>query len=365
LKTCTRKTWLAPGLLALLPALACADSTNVTIYGRIHAGIDNMRVASTAAFPRGESATRVSDYSSKLGFRGREELGDGWSALFQIEGGLAIDAGTGGLNEKDTFVGLAHKNYGQVQLGRYATPIRKINDYTNRFLGEGPQDDANISQLSSDVAVGFNRRQPNSISYRTPRVAGFTATVLRGANVETDGGDSVFSSALQYEGGGPLTGAVGYEAHNNVRPGMRDKMVRVMMNYAFGAGDVGAGFNRIVYQVPNGTLARNYYTVTGAWKIGTDALIGRIGIAGDVGGSAPDGTTLAAKGTSLTHGSDSGAKHVTLGYQHNLSKRTQLYAYFTRLANERLANYSLGTALAAPARGASMRAAVLGVVHVF
>ena len=365
MKTCTRKTWLAPAALALLPALASAENAPVTVYGRIHAGIDSMWVSSTAASPRGESARRVSDYSSKLGFRGREDLGNGWTALFQIEGGFALDAGTGTLNDKDTYVGLAHKDYGQVQLGRFATPIRKINDYTNRFLGEGPQDDANISQLSSDSLVGFNRRQANSISYRTPRVAGFVATVLRGANVETAGGDSVFSSSLQYEDGGPLKGAVGYEAHNNVRPGMRDKMVRVMLNYAFRAGDIGVGFNRLTYQVPTGTLQRNYFTVTGAWKFGNDALIGRIGIAGDVGGSAPDGTTLVAKGTSLTHGADSGAKYATLGYQHNLSKRTQLYTYFTRMGNEKLANYSLGTALAAPARGASMRAVVLGVVHLF
>lgn len=357
--------YLAPAALLVLPALAWAENSSVTIYGRIHAGIDSMSVSSTTTTPGGESVRRVSDYSSKLGFRGKEDLGGGWSALFQIEGGLAIDAGTGVLNDKDTYVGLASRDYGQVQLGRFATPIRKINDYTNRFLGEGPQDDANISQLSSDNAVGFNRRQANAISYRTPRMAGLVATVFRGATLEAPGGDSVFSSSLQYDNGSPLTGAAGYEVHNNLTPGMRDKMYRLMMNYKFSAGDIGVGYNRVIYQVAKGTLERDYFTVTGAWKIGTDALIGRIGIAGDVGGSAPDGTTLAAKGTSLTHGADSGATQITLGYQHNLSKRTQLYTYYTRLANERLANYSVGTASAAPARGATIRGLVLGVVHVF
>ena len=357
--------YLARAALAGLPALACADSGNLTIYGRIHAGIDSMSVSSTATAPDGLSVRRVSDYSSKLGFRGREDLGNGWSALFQIEGGLSLDTGTGTLNDKDTYVGLVSKDYGQIQLGRFATPIRKINDYTNRFLGEGPQDDANIGQLSSDGLVGFNRRQANAISYRTPRMAGLVATIYRGATLEAPGGDSIFSSSLQYEHGGPLTGAVGYEVHNNLRPGMRDRMYRVMMNYAFRAGDIGVGFNRLIYQVASGTLRRDYFTVTGAWRINNDALIGRIGIAGDVGGTAPDGATLVTKGTSLTHGADSGATHVTLGYQHNLSKRTQLYTYFTRMGNERLANYSLGTAAAPPASGATMRAVVLGVVHVF
>lgn len=356
---------LVPAALVVLPALACAQGSGVTVYGRIHAGIDSMSVSSTTAVPGGESVRRVSDYSSKMGFRGREDLGGGWSALFQIEGGLATDAGTGVLNDKDTYVGLASTQYGQVQMGRFATPIRKINDYTNRFLGEGPQDDANIGQLSSDNAVGFNRRQANAISYRTPSMAGLTATVYRGATVEAANGDSVFSSSLQYADGGPLTGAVGYEVHNNLTPGMRDKMYRAMMKYVFSAGDVGVGWNRLRYQTAKGTLARSYFTVTGAWKIGADALIGRIGVAGDVGGSAPDGATLAAKGTSLTHGADSGATQMTLGYQHNLSKRSQLYLYYTRLANERLANYSVGTASAAPARGATIRGLVLGVVHLF
>lgn len=37
---------------------------------------------------------------------------------------------------------------------------------------------------------------------------------------------------------------------------------------------------------------------------------------------------------------DSGAKQFTLGYNYNLSKRTKLYAFYTRINNENNAAYA-------------------------
>jgi predicted porin len=356
---------LLPAALLAAPDAALAQA-NVTVYGRIHAGLDHVSVSKTPTLAGGESATRVSDNSSKFGFRGVEDLGSGNAAFFQIEGSAKIDTGAGGINDKDTYVGLRSKSLGQVQLGRFSTPIKDMNGMTNRFLGEGIQDDANISQLGGDSTVyGFNRRQSNSLRYQTPSLGGFTGTLQRGQDVEGPGGNSVLSGSVIYQGG-PLKAGAGYEEHRNLNPGFKDKIYRVSMNYNFGGGDVGVSYNRLTYNVARGSLERGYFTVTGAYKIGAGALIGRYGVAGDVSGSAPVGTSLTRTGTSLVRGPDSGAKQFTLGYEYNLSKRTQLYTYYTQTDNDKNANYTFGSnAFSTPAPGSKVSGYILGIVHVF
>lgn len=355
-----KKTTL--GILLALPVLGFAqESSSVTVYGRIHAGLDHVSMSATPG-KAGESLTRVSDNSSKLGFRGSEDLGNGLSAVFQIEGGARIDDGTGALNSKDSYVGLNSKTYGRVTLGRFATPVRKMNNYTNRFFGEGIQDDANISQLGGE---GFNRRASNALSYQTPSFKGFSATIHRASENEAASGDRILSSMLQYENGA-LKGAIGYESHKDVRPGFTDKMYRAMMNYQFGGGDVGVGYNRMIYNIAAGSLERDYFTVTGSVQAGPGAVIGRIGIAADVKGSAAVGASVDVKGTALVRGADSGAQQLTLGYEYKLSKRTQLYTYYTQTDNDKNANYTFGgNSFSGVKKGAKVSGYMLGVAHIF
>jgi predicted porin len=352
--------------LALLATSGAAlAQTNVQVYGRLHAGVDHVSVSATPTLPGGESTTRVADNSSKFGFRGTEDLGNGMTAFFQMEGSAKIDVGTGGLNDKDTYVGLSSR-MGQIRLGRFSTPMKDMNGLTNRFFGEGIQDDANISQLGGEGTIyGFNRRQSNSIRYTTPVIGGFVGAIQRGQDVEGPGGNSVVSGSVLYTGGPLKIGGV-YEDHRNLNPGFKDKMYRLSANYDFGGGDVGVSYNRITYDVAAGSLERGYVTVTGAYKVGGGSLIGRYGVAGNVGGSAPNGTSLTKTGTTLVRGSDSGAKQFTLGYEYYLSRRTQVYTYYTQTANDRNANYTFGSnSFSTPALGSKVSGYIVGMAHVF
>lgn len=354
---------IATALLLAVPGCVLAESS-VVVYGRIHAGLDRIETSSSATAPNGESVSRVSDNSSKIGFRGREDLGNGNTAFFQIEGNAKLDDGTGAINSKDTFVGLENPAYGRIALGRFATPIRQINGYTNRFVGEGIQDDANISQLGGE---GFNRRASNAVSYRTPVLQGFSATIYRASENEASNGDRIYSGIVQYVNG-PVKGAVGYEKHTDVRPGYGEKMFRAVANYNFGGGggDVGVAWNRMVYDIASGDLRRDYFTITGAYKAGGGSFIGRFGVAGDVSGSAPDGASVTVKATSLVRGNDSGARQATLGYEYYLSKRSTVYAYYTQTNNEKNANYTFGgNAFATTRKGARLSGVMLGVIHLF
>lgn len=80
--------------LAALAALAAAGTASaqstVTIYGRMDASVGNNKVdtTSTTQLFSGNLTT------SRLGFRGTEDLGGGLMANFQLESALTVDDGT-------------------------------------------------------------------------------------------------------------------------------------------------------------------------------------------------------------------------------------------------------------------------------
>ena len=101
-------TLSALGTLAILSSgSACAQGAgNVTVYGLFDAAV---RHASNASANR-DSLKSMEDgifTGSRLGFRGREELGGGLTALFTLESGF--DPGTG-----TSLQGTAAADYGQV-----------------------------------------------------------------------------------------------------------------------------------------------------------------------------------------------------------------------------------------------------------
>lgn len=109
--------------LAVFSALsACAvgvhAQTNVQVYGVMDAGVEVL----TNATPTGGTETRVisgGKNTSRFGFRGSEDLGGGLKAVFNLEGGVYLDNGTGdsALFKRHAYVGL-DGHYGRLVIGR-------------------------------------------------------------------------------------------------------------------------------------------------------------------------------------------------------------------------------------------------------
>ena len=88
LSTVVATLWLA------ITAAANAQS-GVTIYGILDSGVEAVtNVGASKATVKRVPTLTGGMYPSRLGFRGREDLGDGLSANFVLEQGLAVDQGT-------------------------------------------------------------------------------------------------------------------------------------------------------------------------------------------------------------------------------------------------------------------------------
>ena len=109
---------LASGALLAFAAAGAQAQSNVEIFGNISMGYVHHNGTS------GPSSKLQSSLSSSnyLGFRGREDLGGGTSAIFSLATAVATDTGVAGVGQsfwsKNAYVGLANNTWGTIMLGR-------------------------------------------------------------------------------------------------------------------------------------------------------------------------------------------------------------------------------------------------------
>jgi len=120
-----KRNYLATATLATLGALTSGAyaQTNVSIYGIIDTGVEYVNHANA----KQDSLIRLSSgamNTSRIGFRGTEDLGGGLKAVFQLENGFKVDTGdfdsTGVLFNRQANVGL-EGSFGRVVAGRSFT----------------------------------------------------------------------------------------------------------------------------------------------------------------------------------------------------------------------------------------------------
>lgn len=332
---------LAVALIASAPLLAAAQS-NVTIYGTMDAAL---AVQDTGA-PGEKSQTVINSgnqSSSRLGFRGTEDLGNGLKALFNIEAGLALDTGAAdsALFGRRSVVGLQGA-FGTVTVGREYSPISFVAAGSDIF-GQGFYG----SNLSAFNANRLTRRVSNSINYKSLPISGFTASAVYGAGEKATGtsGD-LMGVALEFANG-PLFLGAGYQTLERLATG-DDK------EYAFGAG----------YKFGNLEFKGNY-------------LVGDQDGANNKFEQANIGAAMAfGQGKAFVNLQqnkfENGAKGngFAIAYSYSLSKRTNVYTSYASLRNNGLATFGLNSSSTnvtpvATALGADPTAFTIGMRHTF
>jgi predicted porin len=203
---CLTSALIGTGLF-LAAAQACAQD-NVTVYGRAVMSVNQVVTG-------GAAVREVRDNASRLGFRGKEDLGGGASAFFGIEFTVSMDTGNPGLPTfRNNFVGLSG-DWGALALGRLdsANPTGSplYSQITN--LTHFAPNDAGATATST-VMQNARNRTSNSIGYASPIWSGFGIRArhyLRGADTVAQPVDTARSTDLGFDyNQGDLKVAVGF-----------------------------------------------------------------------------------------------------------------------------------------------------------
>ncbi len=207
----------------LLPACACAQSS-VTLYGLVDNGIayasNQTTLGSTSNGKHSFLMTPAVWDGSKFGLLGKEDLGGGTSAIFNLMSRFNSANGNAqyanAMFGQQAYVGLSNATFGTLTLGRQLTSyFQMLSAYSpiasySAFFGAHPGD---LDNLDTDYKTN------NTIVYTTPAFHGVTASAsyaLAGLPGGIHAGSS-WSAGVQYKLGA-FGIATGSERFNNAAP---------------------------------------------------------------------------------------------------------------------------------------------------
>lgn len=393
-----RKTMWAALPLSLAAIGAHAQST-VTLYGIVDTGIEYLNNS------KGHSFVGMNEGiwgGERFGFKGREDLGGGTAAIFQLENGFNVDNGAmqkaGVMFNRASWIGLTNGRYGTLTAGRQYTPYYNLlapwspTNWLTGALGAHPGD---IDNLDTDYRVS------SSVSYKSPTYRGFTFGALYAFGGQPGSlslGQS-WSVAANYQMGAGGIG-VGFERFNNATPG--GGAWSANSTAYSGTGEQGNSGITAGYQT---AAAQNRFAVTGGWQFssqfdvsasysnvqyiaGPNSLFQSTAVfntAGLVLHYHPAPVWDLAAGYAYTRGtrangitSPASYNQINLTQLYTLSKRTRLYALevFQRANGQTLVVNSAGTAVAVgsavanigeanPSSNRNQIALTIGINHVF
>jgi predicted porin len=331
--------------LAAVSSTAFAQSS-VTLFGVADLAYTQTKTGAAKT----SSMTDSGQASSRIGFRGTEDLGGGLKASFWLEAGTNPDNGTGdATNSNNQAVaafntttganapvragtqGLTFNRRSTLSLEGGFGELRLGRDYTPHFWNHTVYDPFGTNGSGSSIANNVNAdaanltgvRASNSIGYFSPSFSGFKVQVqsFMGENAST-GTKAGNGNALRatYDQG-PLSLAV-----------------------ATGKTTTGAGTN---WKATNFGASYDLGVAKVMALSSADKVTGAADIKGYlVGATAPLGAGVAKIAVSnLKQGTTTDSDKVAVGYVYSLSKRTAVYTTFANtkpMTGDKTTGFDLG-----------------------
>lgn len=392
------------------PAVALAQ---VEVYGTIHMSLNYMDYGeSTAGAPSVKKAD-VASHASNVGVRGRESVGGGLTAWFQVETNASMErsnnvAHTSNFASRNSAVGM-QGGWGNLFLGQWTTPwadldalwgigtvatYGPITSIIGRRETTGAAPNPNCANTPAGAVAGgagaggggggicdsvegaggighpFWRRISNSVHYQSPVFGGFQFKVAYQANQDkaeaapgvTAADPWMASTSVTWSGmGGRLRIGAAYDHHKEfTSAGNTDTGYAVKGGFNFGFVDVGAAYEFMEYQAAAGDCEAMQYGVQLAIPIGQGAIRGAYSQADALDGPA------------AVCGVDNGAKQYNIGYDYRFSKRTQVGVGYAAIDNERGAAFTWSGLSSAnngqsitPSAGTDVKIFFVNMIHRF
>jgi predicted porin len=357
-----KKSLLALAVLGAFAGAASAQSS-VTVFGVVDVGYN---------YVKNDGGTKVHRLAndmlstSRLGFRGVEDLGGGLKAGFWMESQFSPDNGS---SQSAFWARRATASllggFGEIRLGRDFVPTyTSWADYavfgTNGSAGSNlfNNNTLTVSGSASPAAggAGTATRADNLVSYFLPSGLGGLIGQFSAAAGENVLGNKYYGGRLGYAAG-PVSVQVGYGSTESATIGGDDEYVRWNVGGSYDAGVV----KILAYYIMGEQGPRE----SESYELGVSVPVGAGLIRASYAHVELSGATAALNGD---------ADRLALGYVHNLSKRTALYATVSQIDNSGAANYNIGqngnsssggSSVAAPTAGGKSTGFDLGVRHNF
>ncbi len=356
-----KKLLIATAALAMVAGTAQAQSS-VTVYGIIDTGYNSLKTTATDnkvteanAVQGGQLTANGEASSSRLGFRGTEDLGGGLRANFIVESNIGATTANA-VGDRAFWAGLADAKMGELRIGRQDTFVRSV------WLSHDQLAAANVvgnlahsteltgaATATANTVTGSHTARNVAVNYLSPRFNGVQLSlgmtqsdseVTGSAKQKTGSGSQIglnyvqgkFSAAAAYDEATTSTNKVdavtGVYTANEFKAGaaevaatnVKTKNTGVAASYDFGVAKVAYIYNKREAVNSLGLSATsNLDRESNAFSVSVPVGAKTVLRAGYGFGEYQQGATSSYKGDT---------KGMQAAVNYNLSKRTTAYAIY-------------------------------------
>ena len=338
---------------AALLALAAGAQAQVKLYGSLDVGFGSYKGAGQKSTTQVTSGNMMTSF---IGFSGSEDLGGGLKAEFVLESFIGVDTGGTVTNNANGFWGRGSNialsgGFGKVAIGQYDNALfvygltynpfgssMYFSPTMRHYYGYGVNNNVRASSgtygPAKTAAVHADTGFVNSLTYETPTMSGFAGSLQWSPKESSAAGSKdSFTLGVSYNAG-PLSLALAYASIGSASVGSgasaaatygpEQKVTALGGSYDFGVVKAFAQYTSI----NNKAAAESDDKI---WQLGASVPV------------SAAGSVLVSYGQDKVSNKGGTGKIFSLGYDHFLSKRTDVYA---ALSNEKATGLKSGNTFA-------------------
>jgi predicted porin len=306
------------------PLVANAGDANYKLYGRVHLSMDHVEVGSTP--PSSTTPGTSLDFNSRksaIGVKGKENLGGGMKVFFKMEWDVDMDDGTGsggsGLGARDRYIGIKTSGMGVMKMGTLTTSYKETTAWVDPFwhtIAEGRGgSNSTLPALESSSGLAGGRgvdrgRGTDTFQYRSPKMGGMQMVVNRTYSGNGGIGENL-GAGFRYTSKS-IKAFLEYVDIKNTTTFTADETAsKVGVKYSGGGMTVG-----LQAEQTEDLVGADFMLLSATYKV------------------SESGKVLFSFGTKDAPSDDDSNSSFALGYNHGLSKRTNMYAIFAAKSDD-------------------------------
>ena len=212
-----KKLLLATAIAALSVSAANAAPT---VYGKAFLAADyvNAEFDGPAGNMYDEDTIEINSHASRIGLKGSEAMTANTDVIYQLEYGTSVDGDKDGFTNRDTFLGVVNKQFGEFRVGKNQSSLDRIN---NVDVNQGYFDRLNATKHNKVVEalnMADSNRIPSSIIWTAPKYDGLPLEIsAMYSSDDANGNDnSGFGVAALFDQGTGFTAGIAYDKDQNI-----------------------------------------------------------------------------------------------------------------------------------------------------
>ena len=213
-----KKLLLATAIAALSVSAANAAPT---LYGKAFLAADyvNAEFDGPAGNMYDEDTVEINSHASRIGLKGSEAMTANTDVIYQLEYGTSIDGDSNGFKNRDTYLGVVNKQFGEFRVGKNQSSLARID---NVVVNQGYFDNLGTTKNENEVVEALNmadsNRIPSSIIWTAPKYDGLPLEIsAMYSSDDANGNDnSGFGVAALFDQGTGFTAGIAYDKDQNI-----------------------------------------------------------------------------------------------------------------------------------------------------